>query len=156
MLALAINAIEFLRDRAPWQLDAIQAGRDGEEARRVWVSMIQLIESTWQEVQVCHGLLVAHGPRIDDPRPPHELLPIVGGIISHIEAGKSFGLLTKLTKPGWHQLISVTHIGVGKPTLTEPTHFRAVRALLRTQLMRKELVERWKRQIAAQGGPTAA
>jgi hypothetical protein len=39
LLVLAIKAIEFLRDRAPWQLDAIQAGRDGDEAKRAWVSL---------------------------------------------------------------------------------------------------------------------
>ncbi|MGA2000411.1 MAG: AAA domain-containing protein [Terriglobales bacterium] len=156
MLARAIMAIEFLRDRAPWQLDAIQAGRDGDEAKQVWVSLTQLIESTWQEVQDCHVLLMAHGPRLHDQRSPHELLPIVDEIIQHIEAGKSFGLLTKLTKPGWQQLISVTYIGNRRPILNEPTDFRAVRALLRTQLIRQKLVERWERQIAAQGGPTAA
>ncbi len=156
MLLLAIKAIEFLRDRAAWQLEAIQAGRDGEEAKRVWVSLIQLIESTWQEVQDCHELLLAHGPRINDQRPPDELLPIVDGIIGHIEAGKSFGLLTKLTKPGWHQLISVTYTGNRTPVLDEPSHFRAIRGLLRTQLIRQELVERWERQITAYGGPTVA
>ena len=156
MLALANKAIEFLRDRAPWQLDAIQAGRDGAEAKRVWDSLIQLIESTWQEVQESQVLLMAHGPRLNDQRSPHELLPIVDEIIQHIEAGKSFGLLTKLTKPDWLQLISVTYIGTRTPILNDPTHFRAVRALLRTQLIRQELVEWWERQIATQGGPAAA
>jgi very-short-patch-repair endonuclease len=156
MLLLAIKAIEFLRDRAPWQLDAIQAGRDGGEAKRVWISLTQQIESTSQEVQDCHELLMAYGPRIDDQRPPHELLPIVDGIIGHIEAGKSFGLLTKLTKPGWHQLISATYTGNRIPALDEPTHFRAIRGLLRTQLIRQKLVERWERQMTAHGGPTVA
>ena len=156
MLALAITAIEFLRDRTPWELDAIQAGRNGEEAKRVWDSLIQLIESTWQEVQDSQVLLMAHGPHLDDPRPPHELLPIVDDVIQHIEAGKSFGFLTKLTNPAWVQLISVTRIGNRSPVLNEPAHFRAVRALLRTKLVRQELVERWERQIATRGGPAAA
>ena len=156
MLSLAFKSIEFLRDRAPWQLDAIQAGRDGDEARRVWVSLIQLIESTWQEVQDSRVLLIAHGPRLHDARSPDELLPIVDEIMQHIEAGNSFGLLTRLTKPGWQQLINNTYIGNRKPNLNEPAHFRAVRALLRTRLIRQQLVERWQRLITAQGGPNAA
>jgi very-short-patch-repair endonuclease len=156
MLARANKAIEFLRDRAPWQLAAIQAGRDGDEAKRVWDSLIQLIESTWLEVQECQVLLMAYGPRLDDQRSPQELLPFVDEIIQHIEAGKTFGLFTKLTKPAWHQLIGATYIGSGRPILDESTHFRAVRALLRTQLKRQELVEWWGRQIAAQGGPSAS
>jgi hypothetical protein len=156
MLALAAKAIEFLRDGAQWQLEAVQAGRDGDEAKRVWLSLIDVIDAAWQEVQQCHELVMAHGPRIDDQRPPHELLPLVDEIIQHIEAGKSFGLLTKLTKPSFHQLISVVRIGTRTPALSEPTHFRAVRALLRIQIVRRELVERWERQIAAQGGPPSS
>jgi very-short-patch-repair endonuclease/DNA polymerase III delta prime subunit len=156
MLALAAKAIEFLRDGAKWQLEAVQAGRDGNEAKRVWLSLIESINSAWQEVQDCHELVMAHGPRIDDQRPPHEVLPIVDEIIKHIEAGKSFGMLTKWTKPSCHQIISVVRIGNRSPTLTEPTHFRAVRALLRIQIVRQELVGRWERQIAMQGGPGAS
>ena len=36
MLELANETIEFLRDSAPWQLEAFQAGRDGDQSRRVW------------------------------------------------------------------------------------------------------------------------
>jgi hypothetical protein len=41
MLELASKTIEFLRDSAPWQLAAVQAGRDGEQARHVWDSLIE-------------------------------------------------------------------------------------------------------------------
>ena len=92
MLELASKTIEFLRDSAPWQLVAVQAGRDGEQARRVWESLAELIESTWCEVQECHALVMEHGPEVSDPRPPHELLALVDEIIQHHEAGNSFGL----------------------------------------------------------------
>ena len=42
MLALATKAIEFLRNCAPWQLEAVQAGRDGKEAMQVWVSLARV------------------------------------------------------------------------------------------------------------------
>jgi very-short-patch-repair endonuclease len=155
MLTLALKAIEFLRDRAQWQMEAIQAGRDGEDARRVWLSLAEQIQSTWQEVQECHALVMAHGPALQDQRPAHELLPIIEGIIEHIEAGKSFGLLTKFTKPEWHKVIEGIVIGTRGPNLSESAHFLAVRALLRTQLLREDLVRRWERQISSQGGPTA-
>jgi very-short-patch-repair endonuclease len=156
MSELAAKAIEFLRAGAPWQLEAVQAGRDGDEAKQVWISLASLIESSWQEVQECHTLIITHGPQLDDQRPPHELLPIVDEVIQHIESGKSFGLLTKLTKPACHQLIDKVRIGNRSPTLNESTHFRAVRALVKIQLVRQELVERWERQIASQGGPATS
>jgi very-short-patch-repair endonuclease len=156
MLTLATNAIDFLRESSPWQLEAVQAGRDGDEAKKVWVSLIDLIESSWQEIQKCHGMVMFHGPRVDDQRPPRELLPIVDEIIQHIEDGKTFGLLTKVTKPACHQLIGSVQIGSRRPNLKESAHFRAVRALLRIQIVRQELVERWERQITAQGGPSSS
>src|SRR5208283_6136507 len=85
------------------KLEAIQAGRDGNEARRVWLSLSELIETTWREVHECHALVLEHGPVISDTRPPHELLVVVEEIIHHSEAGNSFGLLTKLTKRHWFE-----------------------------------------------------
>ena len=156
MLALATKAIEYLRICTPWQLEAVQAGRDGKEAMQVWISLAELIESAWKEVQECQVLVMALGPQVNDQRPPHELLPIVEEIIQHIENGKSFGLVTRLTKPACHQLTGAVRIGNRSPMLNEPTHFRAVRALLRIQIVRQQLVERWERQIAAQGGPASS
>jgi very-short-patch-repair endonuclease len=156
MLELAAKAIEFFRDGAPWQLEAVQAGRDGNEAKQVWLSLTTLIESSWQEIQESYALVIAHGPHIDDPRSPRELLPIADEIIAHIEAGKSFGRLTKLTKSQCHQLISAVKISGRAPNLENSTHFRAVRASLRMPIARQELVERWERLMTAQGGPPAS
>jgi len=153
MLSLAQKAIEFLRDGSAWQLEAVQAGRDGGPAEHVWTSLNELIESIWKELQECHALVMTHGPRVNDPRPPQELIPILDEIIQHIESGKSFGLLTKVTKPACHEVISAVQIGTNNPSLSTPLHFRAVRASLRMQVARQELIERWERQITAQGGP---
>ncbi|HTV39313.1 MAG TPA: AAA domain-containing protein [Candidatus Sulfotelmatobacter sp.] len=155
MLSRATKAIEFLKDSAPWQLEAVQAGRDGNGARQVWDSFVKMIEDSWREVQECNAQVMAHGPQVDDQRPPRELLPIVDEIIHHIEAGKSFGRLTKLTKPHCHQLITAVRIGNRPPALNQPAQFRAVRALLRMQIIREELAERWTRQMSANGGPPA-
>jgi len=156
MLNLAIKSIEFLRGRTPWELDAIQAGKDGDESAQIWTSLNQLIDSTWIEMQDYQVQIMAHGPRIDDQRSPSQLLPIVDEIIQHINGGGSFGLFSRLRHPEWQKIISATKIGNRKPILDEATQFNAVRALLRTQLSRQELVERWERQISAHGGPTGA
>jgi very-short-patch-repair endonuclease len=156
MLSRATRAIEFLRDGAPWQLEAIQAGRDGKGAQLVWDSLVDLIENSWREVQECHALVMTHGPHVNDQRQPRELLPIVDEIIRHIESGKSFGRLNKMTKPHWHQFISMVCIGNRPPALDRAAEFRAVRALLRLQIVREELAERWTRQMSSHGGPPAA
>ncbi|HEV2436156.1 MAG TPA: AAA domain-containing protein [Verrucomicrobiae bacterium] len=155
MLSRATKAIEFLKDSAPWQLEAVQAGRDGNRARQVWDSLVELIENSWNEVQECHALVMTHGPQVDDQRPPRELLPIVDEIIQHIESGKSFGRLTKLIRPHCHQFMTTVRLGNRPPAPNQPAQFRAVRALLRMRIVREELAERWTRQMSAHGGPPA-
>lgn len=151
MLEMAGKTIEFLRDSASWQLEAIQAGRDGDQARQVWESLAELIETTWREVQECNALVMQHGPDISDARQPHELLPIVEEILQHHEAGKSFGLLTKLTKRHWFEFADKVRIGSRALQLNDRNHLHAVRALLRMRQLRSELVERWARQMECQG-----
>jgi very-short-patch-repair endonuclease len=152
MLETASKTIAFLRDNAPWQLEAIQAGRDGDEARRVWLSLSELIETTWSEVHECHTLVLEHGPAISDTRTPHELILIVEEIIRHGETGNSFGLFTKLTKKHWFEFRNKVQVGNRVLDLNNATHLRAVRALLRMRELRYELTARWERQIACQGG----
>jgi very-short-patch-repair endonuclease len=156
MLEAAGKTIEFLRDSSPWQLEAIQAGRDGEEARRVWLSLTELIETTWREVHECHALVLEHGPVISDSRSPHELILVVEEIIHHNDAGNSFGMLTKLTKRHWFEFRERVRVGSRVLDLNNSTHLRAVRALLRMRQLRSELTERWERQMASQGGPACS
>ena len=152
MLELGSKTIEFLRDSAPWQLLAVQAGKDGEHARHEWDSLIEKIEATWREVHECHALVMQHGPDVSDPRHPDELLPLVDEIIQYQKAGSSFGLLAKLTKRHWFEFKEKVRIGSRPLELNDATHLRAVQALLRMRQLRSELVERWERQMACQGG----
>jgi len=156
MLETARKTIEFLRDSAPWQLEAIQAGRDGAEARRVWESLSEMIETTWREVQECYALVVEHGPAISDPRRPHELLPLVEEIIKHSEAGNSFGLLTKLTRRHWFEFMAKARVSNRSLNPENIHHLRAVRADIRIRVLREDLLQRWSRLIACQGGPACA
>lgn len=152
MLELASKTIEFLRDSAPWQLEAVQAGRDGAHARREWDSLVEKIEATWRGVHECHALVMEHGPDVSDPRSSDELLLLVEEIIQHQAVGKSFGLLTQLTRRHWFEFKEKVRVGSRALELNNATHLRAVRALLHMRQLRSELVERWERQMACQGG----
>jgi hypothetical protein len=93
-----------------------------------------------------------YGPEISDPRPPQELLQLIDAIIKHCEAGKSFGLLTKFTHGDWFEFAEQVRIGDGPLKLNDSSHLYALRALLRLQQSRFQLIERWERQIERQGG----
>lgn len=152
ILELASKTIDFFRDSASWQLEAVQAGRDGAQARVEWESLVEQIETTWRDVQACHTVVMQHGPDVSDPRPPHELLKLVEEIIRHQEAGNSFGLLAKLTKRHWFEFKEKVRVSSRILDLSDPAHLRAVRALLQTRELRAELISRWERQVSRQGG----
>jgi len=156
LLEQAGKTIDFLRDGAPWQLLAVQAGRDGASARREWDSLVEKIEATWTEVVECRALIMEHGPEISDPRPAHELLPVIEEMIAHREAGGSFGLMTKLTHRAWFELPAQIRVGKRPLDPSNPVHLSAVRALLRLSVVRTELVERWGRQMTPHGGLASA
>jgi restriction endonuclease-like protein/AAA domain-containing protein len=156
MLELASKTIEFLQHSAPWQLQAVQAGRDGELASREWESLLQKIEMTWSEVQECRALIMEHGPEVSDSRPPHELLSVIDEIIQYCEEGRSFGILSKLTKRRWFELKENVRVGNRVFELDNLSHLRAARALLRVRQCNSELIERWDRQMASQGGLACA
>jgi very-short-patch-repair endonuclease/Cdc6-like AAA superfamily ATPase len=152
MLELASKTIDFMRDSARWQLLAIQAGRDGHDARLEWDSLAQRIEATWKEIQECHLLVMENGPMLADTRDPHELLPLVEEIIRYREAGHSIGLMSRLTKRAWHEFQEKVRVNDRSLNLNDLAQLRAVRALLRIRLLRTELVQRWARQMACNGG----
>lgn len=150
------RTIEFLRDSAPWQLLAVQAGRNGGAARREWDSLIQKIEAACEEVAEARALIMEQGPEISDPRPAHVLLPLIDEMIAHQEDGGSFGFVTRLTHRPWVELQEKLRVGHRPFDPTNPVHLRAIRALLRMDEVRRELVERWGRQMAVNGGLSVA
>ena len=155
LMELAGKTIELFRDSTAWQSLAIQAGRDGNLARREWESLAQQIEATWKEVHECHTLVMEHGPTLTDTREPHELVAMLDEIIRYREAGHTVGLVTRLTKRTWHELQDKARVNDRPLDLNDITHLRATRALIRIRQLRAELVLRWSRQMACNGGPPA-
>jgi very-short-patch-repair endonuclease len=156
MLEMTGKAIEFFKDSAAWQLEAVQAGRDGEPARRTWESLADFIEQTWQEIHECHALVMEHGPEVSDPRPARALMPVVDEMIEYVAEGGRFTVMTRLTKRHWAALAGTIRINGREPDLNKTEDLRAVRAQLRIAQLREELCGRWERMMTAGGAPPVA
>ena len=153
MLKKAQRTIGFLGALQSWQLEAIQAGRDGVVSREVWDSLLRLIEESWAEIQQCRRLVVEYGPEILDERDPEDIRPVLRRIIEHLEAGQSFGLITKLTKADCHTLIAQIRINGRPASPKDIEHFHAADAWVRIRILRRTLQQRWERMISALQGP---
>ncbi|MDE2475427.1 MAG: DUF559 domain-containing protein [Alphaproteobacteria bacterium] len=147
----ARKAIDFLKNSATWELEAIQAGRDGEKSRRVWESLLELIEVTSSQIEECHQLVMEFGPHVSDPRTPDDLLGMIEEVIDHQKSGRPFGLLLKVTKRRWFEFFQRTTVNGGPIAPHNINHLRAVRALLRIRQLRSDLLKRWDRQMGTKG-----
>ncbi|HWF20133.1 MAG TPA: AAA domain-containing protein, partial [Verrucomicrobiae bacterium] len=154
MLEMTGNAIEFFKDSAAWQLDAIQAGRDGEPARLTWDALADFIEQSWQEIHQCHALVMEHGPSITDSRPARVLLPMLDEIIKFVSEGGRFNALTKLTKRHWLAFMETIRINDHAPDFSSMDQLRAMRAQLRIAQLREEMCGRWARMMTSGGAPS--
>ena len=152
----ATKAIEFFKDSTPWQMEAVQAGRDGDVSKKAWISLADFIDSSWKKIQSYNALIMEHGPTVNDSRPVHITLPIINEIVSHAESGDSFGVLVKMTKRHWFQFLENAQIGGKSINLKNKEHLRAIQAFLNVISLREELAARWERQMANGGAPTIA
>lgn len=153
LMLSAIKAINFFNDSQSWQMEAVQAGRDGGTSRKTWENFSNFIESTWSEIQELNSLIMEYGPTINDSRPNHQIIPIVNEIVLHLEKGKSLGFLTKISKKHWHAFLDSTKIN-GKPTNKDnKDHLSAIQAKLKVSILRDELKERWERMMVSGGAP---
>ena len=61
LMSNAVKAINFFNDSQSWQMEAVQAGRDGDISRKTWENLSNFIESTWSEIQELNSLIMEHG-----------------------------------------------------------------------------------------------
>ncbi len=156
LIASATKAIQFFKDSTSWQMEAVQAGRDGEVSKKSWISLVEFIDQSWKEIQESDILIMEHGPTVADLRPVHITLPIINEIVAFVEKGNSLGLMARMTKRPWFQFLKTIQIG-GKPIhLKKKEHLFAVQAYLKVNSLREELCARWERRMAPGGAPAIA
>lgn len=155
LISSAEKAIEFFKDSAPWQMEAIQSGRDGDTPQKTWLSLVEFIDRSWNDIQESSILIMEYGPTVADTRPIHVILPLITEIVAFVEKGNSLGVLTRITKYHWFQFLETVKIS-GKPIdLKNKDHLLAVQAYLRVIGLREELRARWERQMGEGGAPKA-
>lgn len=156
LIASTTKAIEFFKDSTSWQMEAVQAGRDGEVSKKAWVSLVEFIEQSWREIQESNALIMENGPTVADSRPVYVTLPLISEIVDFVEKGNSLGMLVRVTKRPWFQFLENTQIGGRSIDPKKKEHLLAIQAYLKVVSLREELCARWERQMIHGGAPTVA
>jgi len=146
------QAVAVLGEREVWRLAVVAAGRQGGPHRVPWATLLGLIEEVGREAAQAQEVLLRYGPSLVEDGALDERYRVAGEILRHLKGGGSLGTVTLLVHPSWKALLAVARVGGKEPRL--PEHFGAVRTLIRIQQRRRELVERWERQMVPLGVAT--
>ncbi len=147
LLPLIHQTVEFFKTSDPWQLEAIQAGRDGDVSKKSWEDFVAFIEYTWTEIQNLLPTVMKYGPTVEDKRAVHETLPVINEIVIACTRGRSLGFVARITKRSWFQFLENTRIDGRQPDVTNKDHLVAIQAHLRIIKLRDDLRARWDRQM---------
>ncbi|TDJ05057.1 MAG: hypothetical protein E2O71_12135 [Deltaproteobacteria bacterium] len=146
-------AVAPLQRDEEWVFDCLEAGRKGGERRESWLELARLIETCCEEIPEREPLTLEHGPEVGSARALEERIATCQAIIGHLASGKQLGRLSTLMKPEWKDLIQSSRVESGTPKTL--THFRAILNHLEIRVLRDRLEQRWDRQMAPLGAPTA-
>jgi hypothetical protein len=142
----------MLAEEGPWLREVLFAGWTGGDMKEAWCDLIGAVEALAGEAGTAHRSIMAHGPELPQGRAVGEAAAMLGEIVIFLEAGRSFGLKTKLTRRVWHQLIEASRVeGRAPRTLDE---FRALRAMAELEESRNRFAARWRRTVESLSRPT--
>lgn len=154
-LAAARKAAQFLEDCQPWMLAAVQAGLDGGPSRKLYESLITLVEQSSSEIQECTATIIESAPTITGGVVSDSITRVIEEIHKHHVGGGRFGLWTWIRNRSWFRLKQTLRIGRSPFDPADGRHVHSARALVRIQALREELTARWDRQLGAIGAPSS-
>jgi very-short-patch-repair endonuclease len=142
----------MLSEKEHWLREALFAGWTGGELREAWQDLLDTLGTLVKEAGTAHRISMARGPELPPEQSVADLAAMLDEIVAFLEAGGTFGLKTKLTKRGWHQLTAASNVEGRPPRTLED--FRALRAIAKLEGNRKRFASRWRRAVESLGGPT--
>lgn len=146
------RAVEPLRNAPRWLLALLDAGSRGGVHRDPWDNLIQLIEQVQRQVAEARELLYSYGPALNSSLPLAEQERLLREIVEYVERGGQLNWLAlHLQHRDWKKLLPSWSVGGEQPSRLE--HFRALLTLACVLDVRRQLVERWRRQVTELEGP---
>jgi len=148
-----VDAVEGLELDAPWFLACLQAGTERGDRADSWRDLIDLIETSRDEIGRKEKLVIRLGPSIASKLSVQDQIRILQEIIQHLKSPKKFKKLTSLFHPEWSKLAHDAKTDQGE--LKEIEHFEAVLHLVQVRLMRDKMCKRWDRQMEGLAAPAS-
>jgi very-short-patch-repair endonuclease len=147
------EAVEPLSGKDAWKLEVISAGKNGTPHREAWEQLLAMIDRLQRLAASSQASLLQHGPQLSEQMSFEEQIRITEEIVSHIGRGGNLGFLSLMTRRQWKKFVRTAQVASHAPRTSE--HFYSLGKLARLKASRKELAERWDRQMARFGAPNS-
>ncbi|HKX29906.1 MAG TPA: AAA domain-containing protein, partial [Blastocatellia bacterium] len=155
LIGKAMLAVEPITHgfNSQFKLRLISDGRQGQAYSGAWDELISKMEEVVRYASESRSLVLNYGPAPAAEIPHEQQIRTLEEIIMHLEDGGTLGKRTLLFKGEWKNLIAQSSIDGNRPT--ELIHFEALLAATHLRRLRTNLVNRWDRQLAPLGVPSA-
>lgn len=141
-------------DGGSWKLTVVEAGRNGGASREPWDNLLAMIRQTYHDAANSQETLVRDAPQLSGKMALDDQRRIAQEVLHHLRAGRKLGRLALFKHRSWKRFIQDSRVSAGTPS--EAEHFRALIILADLQIARRELANRWDRQVGVLGAPSSA
>jgi very-short-patch-repair endonuclease len=144
-------AATLLAEEQNWLREVLFSGWMGGDLRGAWDDLIIGAHELSAQAAAAQRCIMEFGPELPESVGLPAMVSTLAAIVAHIEGGSSLGLMTKLTRREWHQLLDQCRVD-GKPPTTI-AEIKSLRSLADLRMLRDKFLARWRRAVEALGGP---
>lgn len=154
-LALASQeAADQVRDLSDWELEVLDAGRQGGGFRQVWDDLLSHVTRAQLRADEAAPRVARRGPRLPGGRPIEETARIIDEIYECVARGSSLTRWVMLRHREWARTLNACSVAVG--SVREPESVAALHAIAQLELSRAWLRGFWERAAEPAGLPPAS
>lgn len=153
LLDQLLQSVELLKDETEWRMVAVSSGRQGESHSQLWYELLDEVQAVYDKGLENQSMFMKWGPDLKGYEDSLETAEkILADMLSRLHRGKKIGILQLFFKKSWKQLLEKASVNGKSPKLI--VHFEALAQYVKLQIARKQLLNRWERQVTALEGPS--
>lgn len=143
--------IEPIKDLTGWNMAAITAGREGGIRRQSWEDLLQEMQQAYQRAEQAELSILKYAPALSADCLPDRIGKVLDEIVAYLQEGGKLGGLKLLTRRDWKIVLEKATVRGKAPENIE--EFQTLAAFVQLDACRKNLLDRWQRQMVPLGGP---
>ena len=138
-------AAEVFGAKEPWVDEFLEIGRQKKAIQKPWIEILDQIDELATEIPKKEGIVLSHGPKIENERSDADNLKVCQAILAHLEGGKKLKALSTMLHRDWKDFVECSQVDSGRPSKT--AHFEALQSMIEIKMSRDNLLQRWNRQV---------